>query len=207
MRDGVSLSVDIYQPDADGRYPGILSITPYDNNSLSLRERARWFARRGYVVVLADARGRFDSDGDWDPFGAKHKSDGFDLVEWVAKQEWCSGKVGMTGGSYLGWTQWWTASQAPPSLRAIAPEVAPPDQFENAPYQNGILVSWALDWAGMLAGRTNQSVSNGPYGGFTSTRFSDMMRLPYIELNKIRGVMDAPWFEKWIRHNLSTDEY
>src|SRR5437879_3555630 len=59
MRDGVHLSVDIYQPDAPGRHPGILSITPYDNTGP--REQARWFAKRGYVVVLADSRGRYDS--------------------------------------------------------------------------------------------------------------------------------------------------
>ena len=107
MRDGVRLSVDIYRPDAPGRYAGVLTITPYDNTEP--RERARWFAQRGYAVVLADSRGRFDSEGEWDPFTSRHKTDGYDLVEWIAKQPWGNGNVGMIGGSYLGWTQWWTA--------------------------------------------------------------------------------------------------
>jgi putative CocE/NonD family hydrolase len=207
MRDGVRLSVDVYRPAAGGRHPGILALTPYNNNATSLVQRARWFARRGYALALADARGRFDSEGDWDPFGGKHKADGHDLVEWLARQPWCDGKVGMTGSSYLGWTQWWTATQAPPSLKAIVPEVAPPDAFYNAPYQEGVLSGWALDWAAMMAGRTTQTVADGPYGGFTNTRARDFMATPYIRLNERRGALDSPWFEIWLRQNLATGDY
>ena len=82
-----------------------------------------------------------------------HKTDGYDLVEWVARQPWCSGKVGTYGLSYMGWTQWWTATQTPPSLKAIVPEVAPPDQLYNCPYQNGILVCFMVDWAGVMSTR------------------------------------------------------
>jgi putative CocE/NonD family hydrolase len=207
MRDGVRLSVDVYRPAAEGRHPGILALTPYSNNAGSLVQRARWFARRGYAVALADARGRFDSEGDWDPFGPRHKADGHDLVEWLAGQPWCDGKVGMMGSSYLGWTQWWTATQAPPSLKAIVPEVAPPDAFYNAPYQEGVLSGWALDWAAMMAGRTTQTVADGPYGGFASTRARDFMLTPYIRLNERRGALDSPWFETWLRQNLATGDY
>src|SRR5207302_10390876 len=115
---------------------------------------------------------------------AKHRADGYDLVEWLAKQAWCSGKVGMVGASYGGWTQWWTATQAPPSLKAIVPEVAPPDAFANAPYQDGVLVGWTMDWAAMMSGRTAQSTADGPYGGFTNTRARDLMLTPYIKLNE-----------------------
>jgi putative CocE/NonD family hydrolase len=207
MRDGVRLSVDLYQPAAEGRYPGLLVHTPYNNNALGLMQRARWFARRGYAVVLSDVRGRYDSEGDWDPFDCKHKTDGHDVVEWMAKQPWCNGKVGMLGASYMGWTQWWTATQAPPALKAIAPEVAPPDQFRNAPYQEGVLVGWTMDWAAMMAGRTSQVVGDGPYGGFTNTRAQDLMRTPYSQLNERRGALDSPWFATWLRHNLSMAEY
>ncbi|HQW30248.1 MAG TPA: CocE/NonD family hydrolase, partial [Verrucomicrobiales bacterium] len=141
MRDGVRLSVDVAQPQSEGRFPAILVITPYSNNP-GFQKRAAWFASRGYVVAVADSRGRFDSEGTWDPFDPKHKTDGYDLVEWLAAQPWCDGKVGMMGLSYMGWAQWWTATQAPPSLKAIVPEVAPPDAMFNAPYQNGVLVSW-----------------------------------------------------------------
>jgi putative CocE/NonD family hydrolase len=207
MRDGVRLSVDVYQPAADGRYPGVLVHTPYNNNSPALLVRAKWFARRGYAVAISDVRGRYDSEGDWDPFDAKHKTDGYDLVEWLAKQPWCSGRVGMMGPSYMGWTQWWTATQAPPSLKALVPEVAPPDQHFNAPYQDGVLVGWAMDWAAGMAGRTNQSVADGPYGGFANTRAQDLMRLPYVKLNESRGALDSPWFDRWIRDHLASADY
>jgi putative CocE/NonD family hydrolase len=206
-RDGVRLSVDVYRPAAEGRFPGILVHTPYNNNAPAWTQRARWFARRGYAVALSDVRGRYDSEGDWDPFNAKHKTDGHDLVEWLARQPWCSGKVGMMGGSYMGWTQWWTATQAPPSLKAIVPEVAPPDAFANAPYQDGVLVGWTMDWAAMMSGRTGQAVADGPYGGFTNTRGRDLMQTPYVKLNERRGALDSPWFDTWLRQNLATGDY
>jgi hypothetical protein len=144
MRDGVRLSVDIYAPNTSEKLPGILCIIPYSNTILMTHPRmdARWFARRGYVFVAADSRGRYDSEGEWDVFDARHKTGGYDLVEWMAQQPWSNGKVGMIGMSYQGWTQWWTASLAPPHLAAIVPQVAPPDAFENFPYQNGVLNGW-----------------------------------------------------------------
>ena len=179
MRDGVRISVDLYRPEAPGRFPVILTHTGYSN--LGGRagfgtDRAKWFARRGYVFAISDLRGRYDSEGETDIFDEKHKTDGYDLVEWLARQSWSNGKVGMTGSSYLGWTQWWTATQTPPSLKAIAPEVAPPDQFFNAPYQNGILVCWAMDWgAGMMAGRTIQVIGEGPYQPVAKSGFLGFM--------------------------------
>ncbi len=208
MRDGVRLSVDVFQPRAEGKVPAILIITPYSNNP-GYQARGSWFAKRGYAVVVADSRGRFDSEGEWDPFDPAHKLDGHDLVEWLAAQPWCDGKVGMMGLSYMGWTQWWTATQAPPSLKAIVPEVAPPDQFYNLPYQNGVLVGVMLDWAGGVAGRVAQTIGPGPYGGFGASdrRLNDYMQLPYLKLNERRGALDAPWFEKWIRGHTASDPY
>jgi uncharacterized protein len=208
MRDGARLSVDVFQPQAEGRFPAILIITPYSNNP-GFQARGSWFAKRGYVVAVADSRGRFDSEGEWDPFDPKHKTDGYDLVEWLAAQPWCDGKVGMMGLSYMGWTQWWTATQGPPSLRAIVPEVAPPDQFYNLPYQNGVLTGVMMDWAGTMAGRVAQTVGPGPYGGFAAAarRRNDYLQLPYIKLNERRGALDAPWFEKWIRGYTASDPY
>jgi putative CocE/NonD family hydrolase len=200
MRDGVRLSVDLYQPAGEGRFPAILIITPYSNNP-GFQKRGSWFASRGYAVAVADARGRYDSEGEWDPFSPKHKTDGYDLVEWLAARPWCDGKVGMLGASYMGWTQWWTATQGPPSLRAIVPE------FANAPYQNGVLVGWTMDWAASHSGRVGQIVDTGPYNGFVKTRDIDYRRRPYLKLNEWRGALDAPWFEKWIRGHLATDEY
>lgn len=207
MRDGVRLSIDLYRPKHLGRFPAILFHTPYSNNLPTLVKRARWFASRGYAVVLSDARGRYDSEGEWDPFHAKHKTDGYDVVEWAAKETWCTGSVGMLGTSYGGWTQWWTATQGPPSLKAIVPEVAPPDQFLNAPYQQGVLTCWIVDWAANNAGRTFQVRQEGPYGGFAADRLHEHRVTPYLKLNEQRGVRDAPFYRTWIEQNLSTSEY
>ena len=185
MRDGTKLSIDIIRPDANGRFPAVLLQTPYDKHGQAAR--ARKFAARGYVVVNADSRGRFESGGEWDPFSPAHKTDGYDLVEWIADQDGSNGNVGTYGLSYMGWTQWWTASQSPPALKAIVPEVAPPDHFYNCPYQNGILVCWMMDWAGTMSGRRPHRAGSGPYGGFAVDREAAYGKLPYINFDKSRN--------------------
>lgn len=205
MRDGIELTIDIFRPEKEGRYPAILCQTPYNKDGLAAR--AKWYVERGYVVINSDSRGRFDSGGEWDPFSPLHKTDGFDLVEWIANQPWCNGRVGSYGLSYMGWTQWWTATQAPPALKCIVPEVAPPDHFYNAPYQNGILVGWTLDWAGVMSGRTPFSAGPGPYGGFSPRRDADFRRLPYVELDNHRKHGETAWFDKWIKQNTASGDY
>jgi uncharacterized protein len=206
MRDGVRLSLDIYIPATSEKLPVVLTITPYGGSGGY--SKARWFAQRGYVFVFADSRGTYDSEGTWDPFDAKQKTDGYDLVEWLAKQPWSNGKVGMYGASASGWTQWWTASASPPHLAAIAPEVAPADAFESGPYLNGALTGgWMLDWAAMMSGRTGQLVGEGGYGGWAERRKLDFKHTPYIDINAYRGMENAPWFKEWYRQNKSTDPY
>ena len=205
MRDGIELKVDIFRPKSDERFPAIVYLTPY--NKTGNTARAQLFASRGYVVINADTRGRFESGGEWDPFSPLHKQDGYDLVEWAAKQSWSTGKVGMFGLSYMGWTQWWTATQAPPSLKCIVPEVAPPDNFYNCPYQNGIFVCWMMDWAGMVSGRNPHSSGPGPYGGFAVNREAAYRNLPYIDFEKTRHHLPTEWWKKWILQNTAEGEY
>jgi putative CocE/NonD family hydrolase len=206
-RDGVRLAVTVHRPGAEGRHPGVLICTPYDKDAPALKKRADWFARRGYAVAVADVRGRYGSEGEWDPFDGKHRTDGYDLVEWLARQPWCNGKVGMLGASYSGWVQWWTATQAPPALKTIVPEVAPPGPFLNAPYQQGVLTGWMMDWACMMSGRTSRTVGDGPYGGFAATRAKDLMRTPYVGLMERRGLRTPAWFETWLRNPTSKTAY
>jgi putative CocE/NonD family hydrolase len=206
-RDGVELVVDLHLPDTPEPVPAILTQTPYDRGGAAWTRRTPFFVKRGYAYVISDVRGRFDSGGDWDPFSPKHKTDGYDLVEWIAKQPWCSGKVGTLGLSYMGWTQWWTATQAPPSLKVIVPEVAPPDHFHNMPYQHGVGVAWAVDWASMMAGRRFQPIGPGPRMGFFKHRDEDMRVTPLLALNGRRGSPKTDWYETWVRDNLSTSPY
>jgi len=208
-RDGIRLAVDVFRPEGEGRFPVVLCMTPYNRQcqaGTGQPGRAKWLAARGYVTVNADVRGRFKSEGTWDPFSPKLKSDGYDLVEWLADQPWSTGKVATWGLSYQGWTQWWTASQAPPSLVTIVPECAPPDQFRNLPYQDGILNGFMMDWACGMQG--NGEGGKGPMGGFVPARYADMMHTPYIDLLNYRKVQtNSFWFETWIRDNLSTSDY
>jgi putative CocE/NonD family hydrolase len=205
VRDRVLLMVDIFRPKDGGRFPAILQQTPY--NKTGQAARARRFAARGYVVINADSRGRFRSGGEWDPFSPLHKTDGYDLVQWAAEQPWCSGSVGTYGLSYMGWQQWWTATQAPPALKAIVPEVAPPDQFLNGPYQNGALVCWAVDWAGNMSGRDPHSAGPGAYGGFAVNREEAYRKLPYIDFDKTRNFLPNSWWRKWMTQNTASGEY
>jgi uncharacterized protein len=124
MRDGVILRADIYRPNDDGPWPTLLARTPYGKGVLS---EAHWngispvdAARRGFMVVIQDCRGRFASDGEWEPLRFEGQ-DGADTVAWAARLPGSNGRVGMFGGSYCGNAQWLAAIEAPPELRAIAP--------------------------------------------------------------------------------------
>lgn len=115
MRDGVILYADVYLPEEPGKYPTIVSRTPYGVQRPGSHERFIKFARQGYAVVFQDVRGRFESEGEWEPF-RDEAEDGFDTIEWAAAQPWSNGKVATQGGSYLGHNQWAAASQNPPHL-------------------------------------------------------------------------------------------
>ena len=108
MRDGVNLATDIYRPAAEGSFPVVLVRTPYKKEMNELQ--AKYYARRGYVCAVQDCRGRFASEGKWVPF-FHEPEDGYDTIEWLAEQSWSDGKVGMIGGSYLGWVQWWAGAR------------------------------------------------------------------------------------------------
>lgn len=206
MRDGTRLAADIYIPKTSAKLPTILVIGPYGRGIF--RSKARWFAQRGYVFVSVDSRGRFDSEGIWDPFALSHKTDGYDLVEWLADEPWSNGKVGMWGASYHGWTQWWTASSAPPHLAAIAPLNTPADHLEDHPYRDGALTgNWMPDWVSLMSGRTNQVLDDGPYGASLERRLQDFKHTPYSKINAYRGMENAPWIATWYQQNKSVDPY
>ena len=143
MRDGVTLYADVYRPVGDGRYPVLVSRTPYSTERFpTAYEAAVYFAQRGYVYVFQDVRGRHESDGRWEPFFDDEK-DGYDTIEWAAKQPWSNGKVAMQGGSYLGQNQWRAAQAAPPSLVTIFPMVASTSIYHDWITLNG---AWRLSF-------------------------------------------------------------
>ncbi len=151
MRDGTVLMTDVYRPAGDGPFPVLLQRTPYNKEltGLALVQTDAFRAvRRGYAVVIQDCRGRYRSDGDFNPF-LQEINDGYDAVEWCGTQPWSDGKVGMYGTSYVGATQWLAAIAAPPSLRAIVPAFTASDYYEGWTYQGGAF-QWGFMWNWVL---------------------------------------------------------
>jgi len=151
MRDGVRLATDSYRPARDGSavpepLPAILERTPYgkarasrsevDRGETEARPRAEvaaWFVRRGYVVVYQDCRGRYDSEGHFVKY-LQDGEDGYDTIEWIARQPWCDGRVATMGLSYAAHTQVSAACLAPKALAAMVVDCG---GFYNA-YRTGL---------------------------------------------------------------------
>ena len=149
MRDGTVLKADVYRPDTDAPVPAIVSRLPYDKSVLLMQTYgidAIRAAAAGFAVVYQDTRGRYQSEGEFYPF-VHEGQDGYDTVEWVAAQPWCSSAVGMTGSSYFGATQWLAAVEQPPHLKAIFPIVTTSEYYEGWTYQGGAFqLGFTLRW-------------------------------------------------------------
>ena len=199
MRDGVELAADVYRPARPGKYPTIVIRTPYKKEVGELY--ARYFARRGYACVLQDVRGRYASGGEWTPFVAE-KRDGYETIEWAAKQPWSTGKVGMVGGSYLGWVQYLAAIEKPPHLVTIIPNVAPPDPMYNVPYEHGaFLMLGSLWWAEVVARDAAADVSGATLQQITDKKYSKLLAgLPVIDLDEVALGGKNPHWRTWIAH-------
>jgi len=145
MRDGVVLRADILLPNATGRFPTLVYRTPYGKHFAekdgSTFEKA---AARGYAVVIQDVRGRYASDGEFLPYQNEGR-DGYDTIEWAARQSWSDGNVGTFGLSYPGAVQWLAAVEDPPHLKAMVPAMtfSTPRNFF---YSGGVFDGSWLDW-------------------------------------------------------------
>jgi len=204
MRDKIKLAINIYRPKAEGKFPVILVRTPYKKEMAELQARA--FARRGYACAVQDCRGRFGSEGIWEPFINEPK-DGYDTVEWLAGQPWSNGKVGMIGGSYVGWVQWWAARERPPHLVTIIPNVSPPDPFFNIPYEYGVFfILGGIWWADILESNATADLSGAAMSKIGEKKYGKLLQtLPVIDLDvKILGKKN-PYWRKWIEHPANDD--
>jgi putative CocE/NonD family hydrolase len=149
MRDGITLRANVYRP-PEGRWPVLLTRLPYGKDlplDGAIVDPVQ-AVRRGYVVIVQDTRGRFTSEGDWNPFEAE-ASDGVDTIAWAAQQPFSDGQVGMYGVSYFGFTQWSAAVQHPPALKAIFPMMTWSNPtngvvFRGGALELGIQVHWGL---------------------------------------------------------------
>lgn len=156
LRDGVELAADAFLA-ADGPAgPAIVELTPYGRGPgrQNFGNEGAYWVRHGYVLVIVECRGTGDSGGRFAFTLATggDGDDGYDVVEWIAAQPWCNGRVGLRGASYSGSNQWQVARQRPPSLRAIVPN-ASGTGVDDVAYDGGIFhFNWALTWPAALAG-------------------------------------------------------
>lgn len=149
MRDGTILRANIYSPAEDGPWPVLLARTPYSKDlSIALTVDPMRAVRAGFMVVIQDVRGCFASGGDWLPL-VHEADDGYDTIAWAATLPGSSGRVGMFGASYLGFTQWAAARQPHPALTALAPTITWADPLDGmigrgGAMEWGLQVSWSL---------------------------------------------------------------
>lgn len=148
VRDNTTLRANVYRPTADGPWPVLLTRTPYDKDS---QEKDVWcglnpvqVARQGFIVVIQDVRGRFASDGEWEPF-RKESEDGYDTIQWAANLPGSNGRVGMYSASYCGNVQWLAAAARPPALMAISPAFTWADPLDGL-FARGGAVELGLAW-------------------------------------------------------------
>src|SRR5262245_30682143 len=186
MRDGTRLALDLYFPSGPSSgLPVVLERTPY--NKAAFVPEAKFWTVRGYVYAVQDVRGRFRSEGRFEPF-LRDGPDGFDTIEWLARQPWCSGKVGTIGPSYNALVQWQAAVEQPPHLAAMVVNVSPTDRL---PYDQGVLdYLGAMRWLHAI-----RLESLAPeFQNFESVFESACGDLPVAEQDlKVFGRVDETW--------------
>jgi hypothetical protein len=205
MRDGVILRAHVWRPATGERVPVLITRTPYGRGEDATGpDFVRQAIGRGYAVVVQDVRGRHGSDGEYEPYRHEGK-DGYDTIEWAARQPWSNGAVGTFGLSYPGAVQWLAAVEQPPSLKAMVPAMtyATPESFW---YSGGVWDGSWLDWtwwniAPDLRRRLDrpgprtdaEAAAAWERDGRQARRHRPLLALPDFQ-----GV--APWYYEWMRH-------
>lgn len=153
MRDGTVLRADVWRPADAAPSPAVLFRTPYGKSALGLATLTpSQCVDRGYAAVVQDTRGRFASEGEWAPLDwAQEGPDGYDTVEWAARQPWCDGNVAMAGTSYQAIVQWLAAMEKPPHLRAIAPAMSTSAAFDAEQLGGCLRLDHLTSWLGLTA--------------------------------------------------------
>src|SRR5713101_5367770 len=196
-RDGVKLNATVLTPHGQkDSLPVIFTFTPYIGDSYT--DRAVYFAKHGYVYALVDVRWRGNSGGDFEPFVNEGK-DGFDVVEWLAKQPYCNGKVTMWGGSYAGFDQWTVLKEFPPHLVTIVPAAAAHPGVDF-PFQYNIFAPYDMQWLSFTSGVTGNANLFGN-GAFWSSKSREMYlaHVAFQDYDKLIGNPSAV-FQNWLKH-------
>ncbi len=189
LRDGVMLATDIYRKPTVSRAPVLLMRTPYNKDHA--KAAAERFAAAGYIAVVQDCRGRFQSEGDFVPYNSEGQ-DGYDAIEWLGEQSWCNGRIGMWGASYVGATQWQAAVEKPPGLAAIAPTATWSSFYRNLYLGGAVRISLITGWA--------SGNSEKPEGASVTTDWRrTLLHLPLSEVDEQVG-WPIPWLKGMLTH-------
>jgi len=198
MRDGTRLYADIYKPSADddGNFPVVLTRLPYGKSETycAMVTHGKYWAKKGYVFVAQDVRGKYASEGTFEPM-VNEANDGYDTLSWIASQPWCDGNIGMTGESYYGYTQWAVAPLNHPNLKCIVPGIISTDRYGVCIYNNN---AFCMNTMGVWAYEMNARKMNNPLK-------LDPWHLPLISLDDNAGVK-CEYYKNWIKHP-SRDSY
>lgn len=212
MRDGVILRADVYSPNAPGDFPVLLLRNPYDKSiaqSIVYRHPS-WYAARGYLVVVQDTRGRYSSQGFFDPL-RREAEDGFDTVQWAATLPNSTGRVGMYGFSYAGATQLLAATQRPPALTCCAPGFTSSDYYSDWTYEGGALnLAFIVSWTVQLLAIPDALRRGRPdIAASIARRAADFPALyrerPLAEFPLLAGTDVAQFFFDWLEHDRRDD--
>lgn len=196
MRDGVHLGATLYLPRGlDTPRPTIFSHTPYTADLY--HPEGAYFSTRGYPYLAVDMRGRGDSEGEFAPFGSE-VNDGHDIVDWIAKQPFCNGKVAGNGHSWVGYTQW-AAVHGGAKLATIVP-LSSPWVGLDFPINNNIFYAFAVPWLTHVDGHTqrNTMMKDGAFQVTEQLRFIES-GLPFRKMDEFYGI-ESRQFREWVSH-------
>lgn len=211
MRDGCRLVADIYTPAGPGPWPVLLMRQPYgrDIASTVVYAHPTWYARRGFMVVIQDVRGRGDSEGEFYPF-RREIDDGFETVQWAAALPGSNGRVGMYGFSYQGSTQLLAALGRPPALKALAPHMTAFDLYSGWFYRGGLLqLSTTLGWANQMLredARRRKTASVGALDEMYTVAGKMSTQFPIARADPITRPDLPTYAVDWLGH-ATPDEY
>ena len=199
MRDGIKLSARVFLPKTEGKYPVVLQRTPYNKEGW-VTGHDMW-TDHGYVYVVQDVRGRFESEGTWYPF-FQEKQDGYDTLAWLHRQPWSNGKLGMFGPSYNAIVQFAAVQGGgAPLLKSLIPTFVHGDAWERGWYSGGAFYLFnSVWWACTTAGRGDQR------SGLTELDLDKFYRqLPLITLSEKAGCVGAQFFSDIVTHYTHDD--
>ena len=210
MRDGQALIADVYLPEQPGRYPTVLVQTPYSRKRMGAalpddKARESLFDRDHFAVVVLDWRGFYDSKaariaGERAQIG----KDGYDAVEWIARQPWSDGKVGTWGPSALGRVQYATAGEQPPHLVCCVPVVSPDGYTYDDYYVNGVLREADVQMQDKLGFGIGAVVR--PASKSSAPLYALIARMAHPEKFNVPMLLITGWYDNGLARHLETFE-